>query len=394
MKTLEQYKWICPEPFTNIQASTSGFYKPCCVMTETQDMAKYVSKRYSVEQYSIMEHYNSDYMQRLRNAMRNENDDEYVNTMCKNCKVKEDNGVRSHREWYLDRFTSRSEFKHKKEELEDIIANNKQPTFFHSMELDALGGNYCNLSCNMCSGYSSSKYLAEEIQLKETYRDKALILPKVNEKIWEELPTILENLCELKLVGGEPLISKNTYRLMEMVPHPENTILRIITNGTHNPDKFINLAKKFKQVIINLSIEGVGEVNNYIRYPSKWNDILNNRIKLTRVGKVILVSTINALNINKLYQIPKMGFEYTMSSLVTNNFYSLKSIPNDIKDKYLNELYQHKMVDLIKLLESSTFDENDMWNMLRHIKRRDGLRKTNLLNIWPEWKEYYENCRS
>ena len=88
-----------------------------------------------------------------------------------------------------------------------------------------------------------------------------------------------------------------------------------------------------------------------------------------------------------------MGFEYTMSSLVTNNFYSLKSIPNDIKDKYLSELYQHKMVDLIKLLESSTYDENDMWNMLRHIKRRDGLRETNLLNVWPEWKEYYENCR-
>lgn len=392
MKTLEEYKWICPEPFTNIQASTSGSYKPCCVMTETPDMAKYVNERYTIEKYSIMEHYNSDYMQRLRNAMRNENDDEYVNVMCKNCKIKENNGVRSHRQWYIDRFKTESEFKHKKKELEDIIANNKQPTFFHSIELDALGGNYCNLSCHMCSGSHSSKYLSEEIQLKETYRDKALILPEVNEKVWEELPIILENLCELKLVGGEPLISKNTYKLMQMVPHPENTILRIITNGTHNPDRFIEFAKKFKEVIINLSIEGVGEVNDYIRYPSDWNEILANRIKLTRVGRVILVSTINALNINKLYQIPKMGFEYTMSSLVTNNFYSLNSIPNDIKDKYLNELYQHKMIDLIKLLESSKFNENDMWNMVRHIKRRDNLRQTNLLSIWPEWKEYYENC--
>jgi MoaA/NifB/PqqE/SkfB family radical SAM enzyme len=262
------------------------------------------------------------------------------------------------------------------------------------MELDALGGNYCNLSCNMCSGYSSSKYLAEEIQLKETHLSKALILPNVNEKIWQELPTILENLCELKLVGGEPLIAKNTYKLMEMVPNPENTILRIITNGTQNPDKFINLAKKFKQVIINLSIEGVGEVNEYIRYPSNWNEILENRIKMSRVGRVILVSTINALNINKLYQIPKMGFEYTMSSLVTNNFYSLNSIPDDIKDKYLNELYQHKMIDLIKLLEASKYNADDMWNMLKHIKRRDNLRQTNLLSIWPEWKKYYENCSS
>lgn len=392
MKALEDYKWICPEPFTNIQASTSGHYKPCCVMTATPEMGKYVKEIYTVEKYSIMEHYNSEYMKRLRSAMRNENDDEFISVMCKNCKIKEDNGVRSHRQWYIDRFKTESEFKHKKKELEDIIANDKQPTFFHSMEMDALGGNFCNLSCNMCSGAHSSKYLSEEIRLKETFKTKSLILPDINEKIWEELPTVLENLCELKLVGGEPLIAKNTYKLMEMIPNPENTILRIITNGTQNPDRFIELAKRFKQVIINLSIEGVGDVNDYIRYHSSWNEILENRIKLTRVGRVILVSTINALNINKLYEIPKLNFEYTMSSLVTNNFYSLNSIPDDIKDKYLNELYQHKMIDLIKLLEASKYNEDDMRKMLAHIKKRDQLRNTNLLNIWPEWKKYYENC--
>ena len=39
--------------------------------------------------------------------------------------------------------------------------------------------------------------------------------------------------------------------------------------------------------------------------------------------------------------------------------------------------------DLIKYLENAEYNETDMWKMLRHIKRRDRLRGTNLLDVFP-----------
>ena len=57
-----------------------------------------------------------------------------------------------------------------------------------------------------------------------------------------------------------------------------------------------------------------------------------------------------------------------------------------------NKLYEEGATDLIKYLENAEYNETDMWKMLMHIKRRDRLRGTNLLKVFPEWKEYYETC--
>ena len=84
----------------------------------------------------------------------------------------------------------------------------------------------------------------------------------------------------------------------------------------------------------------------------------------------------------------------TFGSLVTSNFYTIDSIPLDIRDQYLNKMYQYgrqynEVRDLIKLLEQSNYNEDLMWGMLKHIKRRDILRKRNLLDVFPEWEPYY-----
>ena len=412
-KKLEDYEWICPEPFTNVYTSTAGYYAPCCCLTinisdvDTIDWAEVnliEKKFYNITDNSFSEFYNSLIMKKLRSAMKNNNDKEFLNKICSICKNQEKSGNKSHRQWYVERFTN-GEFKNKKNELENIIEKNISPTFFHSVEYDALGGNLCNLSCNMCNENSSSRYFSESIKLNEIKnKKKSLIQLKPNEKVLKELPDILSKTNELKLVGGEPLMSEYTYKLMQMVTEPENVILRIITNATNNPERFIKLANLFKKVIINVSIEGYQEVNDYIRYPSKWNVIQENvkKLKTIKNNKIIFVSTINALNIGKLYEIiENVKEDYTMSSIVTNNFYSINSIPDDIKNMYLNLYYskinkynslgKEQAKKLIKYLEYSIYNEQDMIKMIQHIKRRDKLRNTNMLNLFPEWKFYYNS---
>lgn len=401
MKKLEDYEWICPEPFTNIYSSTTGLYKPCCVSLG-RNLEKYVSRKMTTGNSSPIEFYNSEAMKLLRKSFK-ENDRQILDDVCSVCKNQEDANIRSHRQWYVDRFND--EFKHRKEELEAIIENDSEPTFFHSMEFDALGGNLCNLSCLMCDGLSSSRYLVEAIRLGEADKTKALIKLTPHQTVWDDLPVILSKLDELKLVGGEPLMSKETYRLLNMVPDPSKVILRIITNATVDPTKFIEIAKKFKSVTVNISIEGVDKVNEYIRYPSNWNNILNNAKKFTSMdnSNVIFVSTINALNIGRLYEIEEVApsliadgvvHEYTMSSIVNNNFYSLRSIPPEIKEKHLENLYQiaHKYAEvkkLIRYLETTGYNEDDMKKLMTHVKKRDKLRGTCLLDYFPEWETIY-----
>lgn len=399
-KKLEDYEWICPEPFTNIYSSTTGLYKPCCVSLG-KNLVKYATRKMTTGNSSPLEFYNSDGMKLLRKSFK-ENNRTILDDVCSVCKDQEDAGISSHRQWYVSRFND--EFKHKKEELERIIEEDCQPTFFHSMEFDALGGNLCNLTCLMCDSLSSSRYHSEAIKLGESQSTKALVRIKPIDNVWEDLKVITSNLCELKLVGAEPLLCSDTYKLMQMIPDPSSVILRIITNGTVKPDKFIELARHFKQVIVNISIEGVGKVNDYIRYPSKWETILQNAKKFTSMenSNVIFVSTINAINIGRLYEIADLApsliadgviDDYTMSSIVNNNFYSLRSIPSEIKEAYLDKLYANSKTSevqkLIKYLESVEYNEDDMKQLISHIKKRDELRKTCLLDYFPEWENVY-----
>ena len=385
MKTLNDYKWICPAPFVDIHVHNTGEMKPCCVM----DYSEQINEFKNIQNDSFYDYYNAESTKRLRDGMRNENDDEYVYGICEKCKQVEDLGNKSYRQIYIETFD-------KKEELEKIIAEDIQPTFFNKFEFKPLVSNKCNLACNMCHSDWSSRYHAEAITLGEIEKKNTIISPDINDKAWNELPDILSKLEEIKIVGGEPLFAEGTYKLIEMVPHPEKMKLKTITNGTIDPTRFIELTKDFKSVKINISIEGTPKLTEYIRWPSKWVEIEKNYDKLKHHSKIKFVSTINALNISNAPELKefmeKKYYNHIQNILVVNNEYSLSSIPPDIKDKYLNKLYSNKMIDLIKYLEQAEYNEDDMWKMLNHIKRRDNHRKTNLLNVLPEWKKYYENC--
>ena len=392
MKKLNDYYWICPEPFTNVFTSPGGRWKPCCILDD-KDYEKY-SNVMTVETHTYEEFWHSEFMVRLRKALKDKGDDKFLNDVCRGCKTKELVRNKSFREWYIERFTE-GPFKKDLEELEKIIATDSEPTFYHSVEHSALTGNLCNLACNMCSGEASSKYRADEIALKEVKEQPIITKPKIKKMI------DFSKVRELKLTGGEPFMSKEAFNIIEeMKP---DTRLRIITNGTITIHDY-SIFEKFKQVNFNLSVEGPKEITEYIRFPSKWNVIQKNRQKMEDVPNSIVtyVTTVNALNIARLPEI-----KGSHNSLVQNNSYSLHSIPDDIKEIYLDKLFSFGLgsklgnarafnpnghndnIKLIKFLENVEHNEEQMWKMLAHIKRRDRLRGTNLIDVFPEWENYY-----
>lgn len=354
----DKYHWICPEPFTNIFSTPYGWWKPCCVI---DDSVFYDESDlfYTTKDYTHDEFYNSAFMKRLRNAMKNGGDDDWLNKVCRSCRVREGNGNQSFREQYVKKFWDEKEgfFKHLKDDLVDIIDNNKQPSFYHSMEHSAVGGH----------------------------------------ATLKELPDI-SKVRELKLTGDEPLMIKENWDMISQMG--ENTTLRIITNGTITI-KNLSIFEKFKLVTWNISIEGPKEITEYIRYPSKWSTIQKNIKTMNEMpnAQTFYVSTVGALNIHHLLEVdPTPVKDHVAQSLIMNNEFSLDSIPPDIKEYYYDKLWTTKtnnlemLEELISHLDNSEFNELDMWAMLSKIKKRDKLRGTNLLSVLPEWTKYYESC--
>ena len=411
-KRLEDYEWICPEPFTGLTVRAQGTVMPCCAnhgprLDKPEQVQQYIKlfgnnitnyeKDMSLFASDNLDNvYTSKTFTTLKQALK-DNNREVLNTACNTCIKQEQAGKTSHRQWYINRYNN--QFASSKGELETIIDENKptEPSFYHTVNLNPIVGNLCNLACLMCSSKESSRYGVEQIRLGEVSKDyKPLVKHNFTKAEWTKLVHIGNKAEELKFVGGEPLMAENVFQFLSLIKQPAEKTIRIVTNLTNNVDRFVEISKSFKQVIYNVSVEGVGEVNDYIRYPSKWNTIIKNLDTISKQtnARIVLVSTVNALNISRLPEIISLGIPFSFGSLVTNNFYSINSIPDDVKDKYLNQLYSYglrdkKVIQLIKFLENTRYEKQDMYNMLSHLKRRDNIRGTSLLDVFPEWGYHY-----
>jgi sulfatase maturation enzyme AslB (radical SAM superfamily) len=81
--------------------------------------------------------------------------------------------------------------------------------------------------------------------------------------------------------------------------------LRFNTNGTVLNPKVYNQLKRFNHVNMCVSIDGLGKVNDYIRWGSTWNEIEYNVYKLAELSNVSVsigptIQIMNALYYDKL----------------------------------------------------------------------------------------------
>ena len=120
------------------------------------------------------------------------------------------------------------------------------------------------------------------------------------------------------------------------------------TNCTITSRKLLKYLYQFKSVELDLSIDGVGKVNEYIRYGHSWKTIEKNLKKWSFLSTVIpdfkirIFSTIQAYNIHDIKNIKNLSKKYNISStcniLNGPKFLNINVLPeeyiNRIKDEY------------------------------------------------------------
>jgi sulfatase maturation enzyme AslB (radical SAM superfamily) len=218
----------------------------------------------------------------------------------------------------------------------------------------------------MCNPWNSTQIAKEHFDLYEDnkqyqalWNKKAganpIYLKEKNEWyesdiLWDEIISMIPNLRKVYMTGGEPTLVEGNFKFMEKVielGYQDRIILFFNMNCTNVNKRFLELIRQFKIVKINASLDGVGAANDYIRYPSKWDQIAENFEKLAQEPNVELrvspcLTAYNALEGEKIfYYIDEVSKKYNrsvgMDYLMNSGLDSLNStiLPWDIRQQAL-----------------------------------------------------------
>lgn len=136
--------------------------------------------------------------------------------------------------------------------------------------LEVAFSNLCNLACVSCSSNFSSSWAAEDYKAKRSVPNKkALIQHNYSLDDFD-----FSKLTGLKIIGGEPFMDQTRFiDLMKRI-NLSKIKLFICTNGMVLPNQELKeMIEKCKNVDIAVSIDGIGTVNEWYRWPTKMEKI-------------------------------------------------------------------------------------------------------------------------
>lgn len=267
--------------------------------------------------------------------------------------------------------------------------------------ISVLTSNVCNLKCLSCNQHSS--FIRGQEMFKLGMVDE---MPEmfINSDL-DAIPDI--DFDKLVVLGGEPFGDRVTLALLDKLINngrAASISLDINTNLTLlTPELLDKLTANFKHVYIKCSIDGVGSVNDYLRYPSKWQDIVS-AMQLLQQQKVdhCVTTTLSNLSILRyhelVYWLLELGIESFFVSLVHDPaVMSPQNLPNQLKknllpryQSLLEQAQQQQHQQLIHILESCVFIcnqstlETQFRAAIEWLQKHDQNRRNNYLSVFPE----------
>jgi MoaA/NifB/PqqE/SkfB family radical SAM enzyme len=136
--------------------------------------------------------------------------------------------------------------------------------------IDVRWNTTCNLSCNYCDSYASSKWAnIQKIPFVSGTR-------QYYTEVCEYLDQYKNNIKEVALVGGEPLLLPENERLLDVLL--DTCPITLITNlsiSLENNKVFKKLIQK-SVVVWNVSFENLGPQFEYVRHGAQWSVLEKN----------------------------------------------------------------------------------------------------------------------
>lgn len=369
---------MCYHPWVGLDISPQGEFKPCCKY-------KYVLGK-TLEDYR-----NSKELANLQQEFLNGQEPEG----CSRCWRDEDANLPSKR--VLDN---------------TYIFQNQAPPLDSLKVLSFPFGNTCNLACRICSSYSSSKWVRTEQELKKTFNEIKVHAPNNFYKDSQFLSSIKDScrdLIHLEIPGGEPFFADKEihYNFLNHFENPSQVSLHYITNGTKYPDgDIIKLWDKFRQVDIQLSLDGVNQQFEYNRWPSNWADVslnLTRYLNLRDSKNNIKFSISHTVSIFTVYYLPEFldwCEQYKLPSpylglLTKPSYYNITVLPHEVKTVIADRFKSHPQLNPIVEDMRANDNSNQLDITLKYVKMLDRQRNQSFAETFPELYQLLgERCQT
>ena len=348
----------------------------------------------------------------------------------------------------------------------DEITQNDWRTDFNPRYVEVAFSNKCNFKCSYCAPQFSSKWMSEVEQFggydtssrfnsPEHMNNESTKPFKHNEynpyveAFWKWWPDLYNDLDTFRITGGEPLLSKDTWKVLDYILEQKepNKNLKIAINSNlgipdNLVDKLIDKINKItdegrvKEFVLFTSADTWGDHAEYIRNGLVFNKFWDNINKiLSKCPKVVItfMVTYNALSVLRYNKLIKGVYDlketYNSSDRYWNSAVFLDTsylrYPGHQTVQVLPESFaplvfeQAKYADFLSTIEFNhthigysdieiqkikrTYDwmisDKDPQKLLTlqrdfHIffKEHDRRRGTNFVKTFPELEEFYNYC--
>ena len=247
---------FCHAPWTNLDISPQGHILPCCKFQIGSN-----DQQFNIQQDSLDSYVRSAFLAKIKQDFLN---DQWP-TGCVRCQNEEQNNIKSKRQLDHERWA---------EHYAQYQIDSDQ-----WITASIAFGNTCNLKCITCNSETSSRWHAE---YKKIYNVHGNHVKFYREDFVETLVNQAPGVIHLDIHGGEPLLT-GVQQQKKLLQHyidsgqATDISLHYTTNVTVFPDSdWWQLWRHFKEIDLQLSIDGIEQRYEYIRYPAVWVDTVTN----------------------------------------------------------------------------------------------------------------------
>jgi uncharacterized Fe-S cluster-containing radical SAM superfamily protein len=237
----------------------------------------------------------------------------------------------------------------------------------------------------------------------------------------DDLVSISDNIEQMTIQGGEPSIMKEYEYYFEHLDRKNilgNINLQVITNATNVNTKFYKLLEGFKSVRLSVSVDAFGKANNYIRWPSNFEQIEKNLVKMRELRNNVKVEILNSLNVlsmfnyhdflswckkmESLYSEKNRPFSVVPMKVVFPVQWSPFIAPRSLKDRFTNDVkkfiqkdslthnfnFKTEIMMLMNRIQKTETNQQAIDLMKSSVKALDTKRNTKITNYIPDFYKY------